>query len=57
MIRGILRVTELLSRNSEAQSNVNFQQWFTNNVQENSENPAIKELYEAIVNTSQEIVI
>jgi len=24
---------------------------------ENSENPAIKELYEAIVNTSQEIII
>ena len=35
LIRGILRITELLQRSSEATSNVNFQNWFSTNVQDN----------------------
>jgi len=30
LIRGILRVTEALSRNSDSQGNSNFQAWLTN---------------------------
>lgn len=48
LIRGILRVTEALSRNQDSHANGNFQSWLTAQVMENTEAPLVKEIYEKI---------
>lgn len=52
LMRGVLRVCDGLQRNSEATSNLNFQQWFNMCVMENNDVPIIRELYEKIVSSS-----
>jgi len=56
LIRGILRVTEALSRNPEAALNTNFQQWLNSCVLDNAEVPAIREMYEKIVSSQHFMV-
>ena len=52
LMRGVLRVCDGLQRNSEATSNISFQQWFNGCVMENNDVPVIRELYEKIVSSS-----
>jgi len=46
LIRGILRVSELLMRQPEARSNANFTGFFEQNIFNNTDNPAVRELYD-----------
>jgi len=48
LIRGVLRITEALSRNADSQANGNFRDWLTAKVLENTEAPLMKETYEKI---------
>jgi len=52
LLRGILRVSEALQKNPEATQNPTFSDWFSRNIIENVEVPAIRELYEKIVSSS-----
>ena len=52
LMRGILRVTEALQRNSEAMQNPAFAGWYNGVILENVDIPAIRELYERIVSSS-----
>lgn len=52
LLRGILRVSEALQKNPEATQNPTFSDWFSRNIIENVDVPAIRELYEKIVSSS-----
>ena len=52
LLRGILRVSEALQKNPEAMQNPTFSDWFSRNIIENVDVPAIRELYEKIVSSS-----
>lgn len=56
LMRGVLRVCESINRNQEACSNINFQQWFTMCVIENGEIPAMKQLYDKVVSSSNQLI-
>lgn len=46
-----MRVSELLMRQPEARANVNFTNFFEQNIFNNTDNPVVRELYDQIVNT------
>jgi len=56
LMRGILRVCDGLLRNSETTSNIVFNQWFNQYVMENNDVPVMRELYEKIASTSNQIL-
>lgn len=56
LMRGILRVCDGLLRNSETSGNIAFNQWFNQYVMENNDVPAMRELYEKIASTSNQIL-
>ena len=56
LMRGVLRVCEGINRNQEACSTINFQQWFTMCVLENGEIPAMKQLYDKVVSSSNQLI-
>ena len=53
LMRGVVKICEQLSRNSEATANGNFEQWFKSFVLENQEVPVVKSIYDKIVSANQ----